>query len=301
MYANIRSSSMRTLALLFFMFGSSFLLAQSTFIFQDHFGEKNGDIEIRGQIEELSQNSLKILGITFFVSDTTTILDANDNAISFAALIVGQNATVTAALQDDNTFLASRIKVDADGTGIIVGFTGRIESLSDTNIVVGGISFVVADSTRIVDKDNNIISFSELFPDLLVEIIPVVNIEGVLFAGRIKVIEELVTSITSLPDNAVKPDDFLLLQNYPNPFNPATTITFEIPELSDTLLKVKLTIFNLQGQAVRRVVEEPLSSGTYQKYWDGKDDVGNVLPTGVYLYQLKAGSVSKTKRMLLIK
>jgi hypothetical protein len=91
-----------------------------------------------------------------------------------------------------------------------------------------------------------------------------------------------------------------LIGNYPNPFNPITTISFTLPaEFNEN---IKLTIFNLKGQKVKTFL---INSSTYQPInsviWYGTDEHNNPVSSGVYLYQLKAGNFSETKRMLLLK
>jgi len=93
------------------------------------------------------------------------------------------------------------------------------------------------------------------------------------------------------------PETFYLLQNVPNPFNPETTIAYELPEA----VQVQLAIFNLVGQRVRGLVDEFKTAGRYEVRWDGKDDFGRDVGSGVYFYSLEAGTFSTTKRMLLIR
>jgi hypothetical protein len=98
-------------------------------------------------------------------------------------------------------------------------------------------------------------------------------------------------------DQPVLPDDFALQQNYPNPFNPSTTITFSLPRVSDVLL----TIYNTLGQKVRTLVSGGLVAGTYRITWDGRDDCGHQVASGIYLYRLDAGSFSEQRKMVLVK
>ncbi|MBL8008930.1 MAG: T9SS type A sorting domain-containing protein, partial [Ignavibacteria bacterium] len=90
---------------------------------------------------------------------------------------------------------------------------------------------------------------------------------------------------------SVIPDQFELSQNYPNPFNPSTTISFGIPEPSN----VTLMIYNIQGQEVRTVFGNFLDAGYYDAVWDGKDDEGNQVSSGIYIYRLQAGKFLQSK------
>ncbi|MBL7961350.1 T9SS type A sorting domain-containing protein [bacterium] len=96
---------------------------------------------------------------------------------------------------------------------------------------------------------------------------------------------------------SVIPDQFELSQNYPNPFNPSTTISFGIPEPSN----VTLMIYNIQGQEVRTVFGNFLDAGYYDAVWDGKDDAGSQVSSGIYIYRLQAGKFTESKKMTLVK
>ncbi len=93
------------------------------------------------------------------------------------------------------------------------------------------------------------------------------------------------------------PVTFNLSQNYPNPFNPATNVNYQLPRD----VRVKLTIYNVLGQAVRELVNETQKAGYYSKQWDGRDETGIMLPSGIYLYRIEAGEFVSVKRMMLMK
>jgi hypothetical protein len=93
------------------------------------------------------------------------------------------------------------------------------------------------------------------------------------------------------------PLTFELSQNYPNPFNPSTVISYQIPQSE----MVTLEIFNTLGQRVRTLVNENQESGRYEVQWDGKNNSGNSLSSGVYLYRLNAGNYIKTLKMILLR
>lgn len=104
-------------------------------------------------------------------------------------------------------------------------------------------------------------------------------------------------AISEVPTELV-PDKFSLAQNTPNPFNPLTEIRFAIPEDSN----VELAIYDLAGRQVRRLIDQqPHSRGWYAVDWDGRNDLGRQVATGVYLYRIKAGTFVDTKRMTLMK
>ena len=88
-----------------------------------------------------------------------------------------------------------------------------------------------------------------------------------------------------------------LAQNYPNPFNPTTTIAFSIAEVSD----VKLAIYGVRGELVRTLVDGRRAPNNYRVIWDGKNNAGNFVASGVYFYRLIAGDFKATKKMVLLR
>lgn len=93
------------------------------------------------------------------------------------------------------------------------------------------------------------------------------------------------------------PDQFSLSQNYPNPFNPATNIDFALPHSG----LVKLDIFNILGQTVATLVNREMDAGQYSIRWEGSDNGGRPVASGIYFYRLSSGTFSRTIRMVLLK
>ncbi len=108
---------------------------------------------------------------------------------------------------------------------------------------------------------------------------------------------------TIAPDNYVANDDqvnqvpFELSQNYPNPFNPTTSIAFSSKESGNA----RLSIFNLKGQLIRTLLDGDIPSGNHSYTWNGNDDKGNPVSSGLYLYKLDQNGKSQTRKMLMIK
>ncbi len=106
------------------------------------------------------------------------------------------------------------------------------------------------------------------------------------------------------PEEPVEPEEpeaviesYDLMQNFPNPFNPITTIEYQIPEEADVVLEV----YTIMGQRVRKLIEEWQSAGVHSVFWDGTNDAGIRMPTGVYFYRIRAGAYANTKKMILVK
>ena len=99
-------------------------------------------------------------------------------------------------------------------------------------------------------------------------------------------------------DIQTTPTEFALLQNFPNPFNPDTTIGYELAESAD----VTLQIYNVVGQVVRTLMAaESQSVGRYQVRWDGMDDRGMPVSSGIYFYQISAGKFQDVRKLMLLK
>ena len=88
------------------------------------------------------------------------------------------------------------------------------------------------------------------------------------------------------------PTNYVLTQNYPNPFNPSTKIRYSVPQSSQLIIKV----FDVLGNEIETLVNEQKTIGTYELTWNTEN-----LPSGVYFYQIKAGSFMETKKMILLK
>jgi hypothetical protein len=118
----------------------------------------------------------------------------------------------------------------------------------------------------------------------------------------------IITGVENLPPE--RPQGYVLRQNYPNPFSPlgrvtptgvafgspGTEIRFHLPEASQVVLK----IFNLFGEEIVTLVDDRRGSGYHAVRWDGKDERGNPVASGVYLYQLRAGRFSQVRKMSVL-
>ncbi len=105
----------------------------------------------------------------------------------------------------------------------------------------------------------------------------------------------LTTAIETSSGNEL-PTTFRLLGNYPNPFNPETMIVFEAPKAS----RVALRIYNLRGQQIKNLFEGKIDGGRHQMVWDGRNDSGVKVTSGIYLYVLKTGTISVSRKMVMV-
>ncbi|MGB5846847.1 MAG: DUF5050 domain-containing protein [Ignavibacteriaceae bacterium] len=108
---------------------------------------------------------------------------------------------------------------------------------------------------------------------------------------------EISTGIDSVDSGGEVLKGFRLFQNYPNPFNPITTIQYDIPLSTEVVLK----IYNIMGKEVITLVFEYQSAGLHSIVWDGTDNSGKVVGSGVYLYRIQTETNSQCKKMLFLK
>ena len=145
-------------------------------------------------------------------------------------------------------------------------------------------------------------------------------------ANLVSAMEKYLSITTDIENEDGKsnlPDNFCLDQNYPNPFNPSTTISFElrveskewrVPHPTKRIDKffnrrlqeistifTSLKIYNIRGQLVKTLFEGELPAGRYEMVWDGKDESEAEVASGVYLYRLKTGQGTTTRKMILLK
>lgn len=129
-------------------------------------------------------------------------------------------------------------------------------------------------SATATDEDNNTSEFS-----LCIES----NTNGNLMKG------------ISSSEDKVAPVEFELAQNFPNPFNPETTIHFQLPEASHVTIK----IYNVLGKEIKILIDDRYAAGNHVATWNGKDHAGNDVSSGIYFYEIKAGTFNKVMKMSL--
>lgn len=124
-----------------------------------------------------------------------------------------------------------------------------------------------------------------------------------IFKGRFDDIKIYNYALTEIPsavtqqNSSTIPSQFGLQQNFPNPFNPSTTIKFALPSAQF----VELTVFNLLGQKVKTLVNQKLEAGNFSVQWQGSDEFGSALSSGIYFYRLKTDNFSKVRKMMYLR
>ncbi|MFQ6105084.1 MAG: carboxypeptidase regulatory-like domain-containing protein [Candidatus Glassbacteria bacterium] len=101
-------------------------------------------------------------------------------------------------------------------------------------------------------------------------------------------------------EHPLLPRSYALSQNYPNPFNPQTTIVYDVPSSVGEGIRVLLCVYNLRGKKVKTLVDSFKKPGSHLAQWDGKNDKGERLSSGVYFYRLEAGDFVETRKLVLL-
>jgi Raf kinase inhibitor-like YbhB/YbcL family protein len=114
--------------------------------------------------------------------------------------------------------------------------------------------------------------------------------------GMYEVVVEIRIAVEEEMTELLIPEGFALLQSYPNPFNPSVLIPYQLAQATD----VCLTIYNVLGQPVRRLVEGHQEAGAYRVLWDGRDDQGIGLGAGAYVCRMDAGGCVQTRKMVML-
>ncbi len=116
-------------------------------------------------------------------------------------------------------------------------------------------------------------------------------------ANRPKLTVYYKMSTAVLAGESATPTEYRLFQNYPNPFNPSSTITYSLKQNTSASLR----IYDLQGREVKTLVDSDQRAGTHGVEWDGTDNLGKPVSSGIFVYRLAAGAFSKSAKMMLLR
>ena len=182
----------------------------------------------------------------------------------------------------------------------------QITALALAAFLIAGSNLTAADNLKAEGYDvrQSATSIELVFPDGSVLTTPL-NFDGkdldMLSAtqGMAKELLDEAYRQLGLEKSTSLPKAFSLSQNSPNPFNPSTTISYAIPEGESVFTSV--LVFSSRGQLVRTLVSGLKGPGNYIVYWDGMDDYGRAVSSGVYFYRIQAGGFVKTRKMILLK
>ncbi len=192
-----------------------------------------------------------------------------------------------------------------DVTGVTFNLAGGIFD-STGQLRFGGTSYYFnGDSTNVIYIDRQL---WDEFHNLAIPSVAV-NVRGIVtqfktsspFTSGYQLLPrktaDINVGVSVKEDEIINPKAFSLGQNYPNPFNPTTAISYEIPKASDISIKV----YNLLGQEIRTLFKGKQNAGKFVITWDGRDNAGKAVSTGIYFYRLNAPNFIQTRKMIMIK
>ena len=242
--------------------------------YQNYWGAGNDtEAEIEALIFDDTDNASK--GAINFNPWLTGDQSLPVSVVSFSAVVQGQSVKlewITETEQDNLGFILERKK-----TG------GVYEMIA---------SYQTDDALKGQGTCSNRTEYSFTDSDVLPGKTYAYRLSDVDFAGKINVIDALNITVESLIEATV------LDKPYPNPFNPQTKITYKLAED----VKVSLTVVDLMGRTVARILDNRFQKGgSYSYFWNGKDDLGRLSPSGVYVLVLNAGMVTKAQKVMLVR
>lgn len=229
-------------------------------------------------------------------------LAAMDIPLSFSKGVTLNNVTFEGtAVKDFDVQIAG---IDSEKNRVVIGLLGMVYSLKENaslkpapngDNTVAVLHFTLNDPNL---KTLEIAPFSDVNPshELMyvynewINDVPTVQSLSPEFQGGS-------IALDSRTPTAALPTEFALSQNVPNPFNPSTIVEFALPKDA----QVNLSVYNVLGQHVKTLVNDLQRAGRQTVTWDGTDNGGVSVASGVYFYKIRAGDFSDTKKMLLLK
>jgi hypothetical protein len=224
---------------------------------------------------------------TFFHGDTVVVTAVANTGWAFSGWsdgLTGNDNPDTLIMTSDTTVTASFWAMPRTITAIAYG-QGAITLEPDQDSYIYGDTVI---TTAVPDPGY---AFDTWAGDLTTN----ENPETLIVTGDMTVEAYFELEPTGVGDDV--PRETALLQNRPNPFNPTTTIEYALA----AGCRVSLRIYDVRGQLVRTLVDGEKDPGTYAEVWDGRNNRGESVATGVYIYRLRAGEMVFTRKAILLK
>ncbi len=274
----------------------------SNFSFFEWFPNEQGGLDTAYIYYSVTASSIGLQGM-IFETDTAVYADRSRESLAPLPLTYGLSwKSVSKDTTDIDGFItyqsdSSYSVVDAWGSITLASGTFECLRIRDNNTTITsyyiGDVFFRADTTTSIAYDwvskNNFRVFS-------MESQPYETEANFTEASSVERLKSISTTAIA-GEGAARPGAFELDQNYPNPFNPSTTIAYRLERNANVSLK----IYDLSGRLIRTLAQGMQQAGYKLVQWDGRDMNGQNVSSGAYIYQLQAGDVSISKRMILVK
>lgn len=253
------------------------------------------EIEARGQITRRNAAEITVASVTILFDATTVFFDAENRPITATDLRDGEIVIVQGLRQINGALLAQRVQMRTHRV-----LTGVISELLPNGVTISGLQHRLTAQTYLVDEQNHPIGVNEIKTQQQVRMVAyAVNGGWEVLNVRI-LFRDADTGVETF--EPTRPKHFVLQQNFPNPFLPQnnfqpTSIRFELPQPAE----ISLTIYNQLGQKIRIITTGRLLAGVHDRSWDGRNEVGALVASGVYFYRLQAGASVITRRMIILR
>jgi hypothetical protein len=244
-----------------------------------------------GVVESVVQNDKIIVPIEFNNKLDMTALDL---PLEFSEGVTLTNVSFEGTRSED--FDLRIAKIDNENHNVVIGLIpmvyGEKPNLPAGEGVIANLEFTIDDpnvesielTPTTMESPNHQLMFVYLDKGNLVDLEP--EFEGISVALS-----------QAVNDNSLMPTEFALMQNAPNPFNPTTQISYDLPQATN----VRLTVFNVLGQNVKTLVNDFQEAGTRSVIWNGTDNSGSSVASGLYFYRIEADNFQATKKMMMLK
>lgn len=253
------------------------------------------EIEARGQITRRGATEITVASVIITFDAATSFFDAENRPITAADLRNGQIAVVQGIRQMNSVLLAERVQLQTHRV-----LTGVISELLPNLVTIAGLQHLLTSQTYLVDEQSRPISINAIKAQQQVRMVAnAVNGAWEVLNVRI-LFRDADTGVETF--EPTRPKHFVLRQNFPNPFLlqnnfQPTSIRFELPQPAE----ISLTIYNQLGQKIRIITTGRLLAGVHERSWDGRNEVGALVASGVYFYRLQAGASVTTRRMMILR
>ncbi len=249
----------------------------------------NDEFEFTGTLNALSFTAIQVDGIEFQVNAATVYLGPDDQPIKIDDLHLGMTVEIKARLQGGR-LLAVQVKVE-DRRAL----AGSLTQVSGNTIYVQDLPHVVTDNSLLLDAQNRPVTVNALRAGQQVELVAQAS-PSQLEVVTLRIVSSSPTGVKEGGSPAA-PSSFALWQNYPNPFNPSTVIRFALPQAG----QMRLAVYNILGHRIRMLMEGVRPAGEFQVTWDGRDEAGRQVASGIYIYRLEAQGQSQTRKLTLMR
>ncbi len=250
----------------------------------------NDEVEFRGSINSLSFSAIIVGNLVVRVNSTTIYLDHNEQPIAITDLHLGMVVEVKALRQNDGSLLAVRVKVEQR-----LALSGVITEVAGNTVSIQGLSQQLVATSSLFDELNRPTTAQALRANQRVQLVAQ-TVQGQNQIVTLRVVFSAPTKVENEPA-AQTPREFVLSQNYPNPFNPSTVIRFVLPQAG----RATLAVYDILGHRVRTLMDGVQAAGEQRVTWDGRDDDGAAVASGIYFYRLAANGLTQTRKLTLMR